>query len=113
LLPDARTAKGEAGSPGAISQGLPASELERETGFEPATLSLGISGVGSRARELAGITCPAGLGESRCVRLGWLILVRTLSGRRARTHRNALARFGTSAPTSGEPAPLRERFRAE
>jgi excisionase family DNA binding protein len=40
-LPDARSTKGKAGSPGAISQELPACELERETGFEPATLSLG------------------------------------------------------------------------
>ena len=31
----------EAGNPSAIREGFPACELERETGFEPATLSLG------------------------------------------------------------------------
>ena len=40
LLPDAARAKGKAGSP-SVTSGNPASFLERETGLEPATLSLG------------------------------------------------------------------------
>jgi len=40
LLPDVVRAKGKAGAP-SVTSGNPASFLERETGFEPATLSLG------------------------------------------------------------------------
>ncbi len=41
LLPEARTGKTKAGTPGAKPPGFRPHELERETGFEPATLSLG------------------------------------------------------------------------
>jgi integrase len=65
LLPDPAPGKTKAGTRRAKAQEFRPRNLERETGFEPATLSLGISGVGSRARQLAGYTCPAGLGEPR------------------------------------------------
>ncbi len=41
LLPESARRKKNAGTRGAEAQGMPASRLERETGFEPATLSLG------------------------------------------------------------------------
>jgi integrase len=41
LLPEAAAGKTKAGTQGAKPQGFRPSELERETGFEPATLSLG------------------------------------------------------------------------
>ena len=41
LLPDAVPGKPKAGTQGAKPQGFRPSRLERETGFEPATLSLG------------------------------------------------------------------------
>jgi hypothetical protein len=41
LLPEPETAKRKAGTPRAKAQEVPAWRLERETGFEPATLSLG------------------------------------------------------------------------
>jgi integrase len=65
LLPDPAPGKTKAGTRRAKAQEFRPRNLERETGFEPATLSLGISGVGSRARQLAGYTCPARLGEPR------------------------------------------------
>ncbi len=41
LLPEGRSGKKKAGTPDAKPQEVPALRLERETGFEPATLSLG------------------------------------------------------------------------
>ena len=55
MLPEGQKAKKKVGTPDAKPQEVPTLRLERETGFEPATLSLGMCGAAVAGSQLSEI----------------------------------------------------------